>query len=92
MYPCICLAILGEKPIELFWLIYLLFHSTGDAAEQQIPAGGKAGEGGKKLKPCCACPETKQARDECIVEKGEENCQKLIEAHKECLRKYGFKV
>ncbi|KAK9407813.1 cytochrome c oxidase copper chaperone [Crotalus adamanteus] len=25
------------------------------------------------LKPCCACPETKQARDACIIEKGEEN-------------------
>ena len=24
---------------------------------------------GKKLKPCCACPETKKVRDECIMEK-----------------------
>ena len=24
---------------------------------------------GKKLKPCCACPETKKIRDECIMEK-----------------------
>ncbi|KAB5576935.1 hypothetical protein PHYPO_G00204230 [Pangasianodon hypophthalmus] len=24
----------------------------------------------KPLKPCCACPETKKARDACIIEKG----------------------
>ncbi|CAF0826954.1 unnamed protein product [Brachionus calyciflorus] len=46
----------------------------------------------KKLKPCCACPETKKVRDACIVEKGEENCKDLIEAHKECMRKMGFNV
>lgn len=46
----------------------------------------------KKLKPCCACPETKKARDACIVEHGEENCGGLIEAHKECMRKMGFNI
>ncbi|XP_062906703.1 cytochrome c oxidase copper chaperone [Mobula hypostoma] len=46
----------------------------------------------KPLKPCCACPETKKARDACIIEKGEENCKDLIEAHKECMRALGFKV
>ena len=46
----------------------------------------------KKLKPCCACPETKKPRDQCIVERGEENCQDLIEAHKECMRRHGFNV
>eukprot|EP01135_Chromosphaera_perkinsii_P004136 Nk52_evm43s270 gene=Nk52_evmTU43s270 len=63
------------------------------------------GKGGKKevqygtkelnpenLKPCCVCPETKKPRDACIVEKGEANCQDLIEAHKVCMRSYGFKV
>ncbi|XP_042308088.1 cytochrome c oxidase copper chaperone [Sceloporus undulatus] len=44
------------------------------------------------LKPCCACPETKRARDACIIEKGEEHCGPLIEAHKECMRALGFKV
>ncbi|PKK30497.1 cytochrome c oxidase copper chaperone [Columba livia] len=43
-------------------------------------------------KPCCACPETKKARDACIIEKGEENCGHLIEAHKECMRALGFKI
>ncbi|KAK9743959.1 Cytochrome C oxidase copper chaperone (COX17) [Popillia japonica] len=46
----------------------------------------------KKLKPCCACPETKRARDACIIENGEENCKHLIEAHKDCMRKMGFNI
>jgi cytochrome c oxidase assembly protein subunit 17 len=46
----------------------------------------------KKCKPCCACPETKKARDQCIVENGEENCKELIQAHKECMKKMGFDV
>ncbi|KAF5288759.1 hypothetical protein FQA39_LY15250 [Lamprigera yunnana] len=46
----------------------------------------------KKLKACCACPETKKARDACIIENGQENCQDLIEAHKECMRKMGFNI
>uniref|UniRef100_A0A914BWX6 Cytochrome c oxidase copper chaperone n=1 Tax=Acrobeloides nanus TaxID=290746 RepID=A0A914BWX6_9BILA len=46
----------------------------------------------KKLKPCCACPETKRARDECIVLNGEENCGELIEAHKKCMRAHGFEI
>ena len=45
-------------------------------------------------KMCCACPETKKARDECVVERGEADarCQKLIEAHTKCLRAEGFDV
>ncbi|KAF0875256.1 COX17 oxidase, partial [Crocuta crocuta] len=72
----------------------------------------------KPLKPCCACPETKKARDAwsvrkrgrgggqahvlpsgtsyilfySIIEKGEEHCGHLIEAHKECMRALGFKI
>ncbi|XP_075710816.1 cytochrome c oxidase copper chaperone isoform X2 [Rhinoderma darwinii] len=46
----------------------------------------------KPLKPCCACPETKKVRDACIIEKGEDHCRDLIEAHKECMRALGFKV
>jgi cytochrome c oxidase assembly protein subunit 17 len=45
-----------------------------------------------KCKICCACPETKTVRDECIVNNGEEACQDKIEAHKVCLRGMGFKV
>ncbi|KAG6634422.1 hypothetical protein CIPAW_12G118100 [Carya illinoinensis] len=35
-----------------------------------------------KKKICCACPDTKKLRDECIVEHGEEACAKWIEAHR----------
>lgn len=45
-----------------------------------------------KLRPCCACPETKKARDTCIIEKGEENCGDLIEKHKQCMRDMGFNI
>merc|ERR1712205_105216 len=47
-----------------------------------------------KKKICCACPETKGPRDTCIAEKGpdHEDCLKLIEAHKKCLRAEGFNV
>uniref|UniRef100_A0AAZ3P2U9 Cytochrome c oxidase copper chaperone n=1 Tax=Oncorhynchus tshawytscha TaxID=74940 RepID=A0AAZ3P2U9_ONCTS len=46
----------------------------------------------KPMKPCCACPETKKVRDACIIEKGEESCTDLIEAHKDCMRALGFKI
>ncbi|XP_053951027.1 cytochrome c oxidase copper chaperone [Anastrepha ludens] len=45
-----------------------------------------------KCKACCACPDTKKARDACIVERGEENCTSLIEAHKQCMRAQGFNI
>lgn len=46
----------------------------------------------KKKKICCACPDTKRIRDECIVEHGEDACKKWIEAHRICLRSEGFNV
>ncbi|KAE8125816.1 hypothetical protein FH972_020587 [Carpinus fangiana] len=45
-----------------------------------------------KKKICCACPDTKKLRDECIVQHGEEACAKWIEAHRTCLRAEGFNV
>jgi len=45
-----------------------------------------------KCKPCCACPETRKPRDECIAAKGEENCVDLIEAHRQCMLSMGFKI
>lgn len=45
-----------------------------------------------RKKICCACPETKKLRDECVVEHGEAACQKWIEAHRKCLRAEGFNV
>ncbi|CAK9321947.1 unnamed protein product [Citrullus colocynthis] len=49
-------------------------------------------DGKPKKKICCACPDTKKLRDECIVEHGEEACGKWIEAHRKCLRAEGFNV
>lgn len=44
------------------------------------------------LKPCCACPETRKMRDNCILNNGEEKCLEFIDAHKDCLRSKGFKI
>jgi cytochrome c oxidase assembly protein subunit 17 len=48
----------------------------------------------KKPKPCCACPETKQPRDECILMRGESDvkCKELIQAHRACMRQYGYEI
>jgi cytochrome c oxidase assembly protein subunit 17 len=57
------------------------------------PPSSPASEAPKpKKKICCACPDTKRPRDECIALKGEEACKDLIEAHKKCLRAEGFDV
>lgn len=45
-----------------------------------------------KCKPCCACPETRDRRDKCVFENGEENCLELIKAHQDCMRSMGFDV
>lgn len=47
---------------------------------------------GNLLKPCCVCLDEKKAMEACILEKGEENCQDLLEAHSACLRKLGFEA
>ncbi|PAV23454.1 cytochrome c oxidase copper chaperone [Pyrrhoderma noxium] len=48
------------------------------------------------LKPCCACPETKRARDECYMktdpESADEKCRELVAAHVKCMRGYGFEI
>ena len=49
-------------------------------------------EEGKKLKICCACPETREVRDECIIRNGQENCVKAISDHIACLKKLGFNM
>ncbi|GAA6061601.1 hypothetical protein JCM10212_000909 [Sporobolomyces blumeae] len=53
------------------------------------------------LKPCCACPETKKARDDCFLRFGsnaddgadsEQKCRDIVEQHKACMRNLGFNV
>ncbi|CAF2099038.1 unnamed protein product [Rotaria magnacalcarata] len=52
----------------------------------------ETGEIKPKCKACCACPETKQIRDECVIINGQENCSKEIEAHLVCMRAAGFNI
>ncbi|CCA71489.1 hypothetical protein PIIN_05426 [Serendipita indica DSM 11827] len=48
------------------------------------------------LKPCCACPETKSARDDCFLKTdaavADEKCKELVQKHIACMRGYGFNV
>ncbi|KAJ0174831.1 hypothetical protein K1T71_009939 [Dendrolimus kikuchii] len=68
-------------------------NASAKAVELKVPeAPAPANTEKSKLKPCCACPETKRARDACIIERGEENCGPLIEEHKACMRKMGFNI
>ncbi|KAI6009507.1 COX17-domain-containing protein [Pisolithus orientalis] len=48
----------------------------------------------KGLKPCCACPETKAARDACFLEKGGDQgqCAEVLKKHVECMRSLGFEI
>ncbi|SCV73531.1 BQ2448_7457 [Microbotryum intermedium] len=53
------------------------------------------------LRSCCACPETKKARDDCFLKFGSnvdehgssaQECEKIVEAHRRCMRSLGFTV
>ncbi|GJN88839.1 hypothetical protein Rhopal_001810-T1 [Rhodotorula paludigena] len=53
------------------------------------------------LKPCCACPETKKARDDCFLQFGSNQddsadagsqCRDIVERHRQCMRSLGFNV
>ncbi|XP_042498935.1 cytochrome c oxidase copper chaperone 2-like [Macadamia integrifolia] len=68
-------------------------HTMSSSEKKQGSSTVKSGSESKpRKKICCACPETKKLRDECIVEHGEEACTKWINAHLECLRAEGFSV
>jgi cytochrome c oxidase assembly protein subunit 17 len=56
------------------------------------PATVENGETKPKCKACCACPETKKIRDECVLLNGQENCSKEIEGHLACMRAAGFNI
>jgi len=57
-----------------------------------LPAAVENGETKPKCKACCACPETKRIRDECVLFNGEENCSKEIQSHLACMRAAGFNI
>ncbi|TRY79355.1 hypothetical protein TCAL_07074 [Tigriopus californicus] len=65
---------------------------SGEKKTDESSASSEKASEKPKLKPCCACPETKKVRDACIVENGQENCQALIEAHLKCMRDLGFNI
>ena len=67
---------------------------TSHSATAALTADGGAKTAATGLKICCACPDTRRPRDDCIVANGAEHpqCVQLIEQHKECLRTLGFKV
>ncbi|KIK59075.1 hypothetical protein GYMLUDRAFT_44815 [Collybiopsis luxurians FD-317 M1] len=44
---------------------------------------------------CCACPQTKSARDDCFLKYGpdaDESCKDLVQNHMACMRSLGFKI
>jgi len=64
---------------------------ASDSAHQPATTAS-APETKPKKKICCACPDTKKLRDDCIVQNGEDACGKFIEAHLQCLRTEGFSI
>ncbi|KAL1748018.1 cytochrome C oxidase copper chaperone-domain-containing protein [Schizophyllum fasciatum] len=47
------------------------------------------------LRPCCACPQTKRARDDCFLANGaeaDEKCKELVQSHVACMRGLGFQI
>lgn len=64
--------------------------ATKESTTATAPAAPVLGKSGKKI--CCSCPETKSARDLCVVTNGEDLCKDVIEKHKACLRSEGFVV
>jgi cytochrome c oxidase assembly protein subunit 17 len=67
-------------------------HIAGSLIDKETAAGPPGAAVAPKKKICCACPETKRLRDECVTEHGQEACTKWIDAHLQCLRNEGFKV
>ena len=45
---------------------------------------------------CCACPETKRARDDCFLKfdssEADEKCRQLVQDHVACMRGLGFQL
>ncbi|CAA0808530.1 Cytochrome c oxidase copper chaperone 1 [Striga hermonthica] len=80
---------MGGLPIQSPSVISL--QSQRDQGPTSV-SSGPGSDSKPKKRICCACPETKKLRDECVVEHGESACEKWIEAHKKCLRAEGFNV
>lgn len=83
----------GAQILQLGKMLEWLGLSSATGSAAAAAEAEKAAPAEKpKCKACCACPETKKARDECVIEKGESECGDLIEEHKKCMRSLGFKI
>ena len=78
----------------MFWKTKTTTTKTNSLEEDQDETTAQKTKKNAKKKICCACPETKERRDECVGKFGaeDERCKKLVEAHLVCLRKEGFDV
>ncbi|GAB2225043.1 hypothetical protein Drorol1_Dr00005825 [Drosera rotundifolia] len=83
------LAVMGGSPLSTASSAVEL---PGQQRSQELLTKATEPASKPKKKICCACPDTKRLRDECMVEHGEAACTKWIEAHKQCLRAEGFNV
>ncbi|GAA5865882.1 hypothetical protein JCM8547_005746 [Rhodosporidiobolus lusitaniae] len=70
--------------------------TNSEAANPELNPRNPEGE-----KPCCACPDTKKARDDCFLQFGSnaddsndsaEKCRNIVERHRQCMRSLGFNV
>ncbi|KAJ6894294.1 hypothetical protein NC652_028151 [Populus alba x Populus x berolinensis] len=99
--------VVGDIALALSWVFFLVYswrekfvmsglplqNASPSSAVSQVSLITTSGQESKpKKKICCACPETKKLRDECIVEHGEAACAKWIDAHRQCLRAEGFNI
>ena len=55
----------------------------------------------RTARSCCACPETKKARDDCFLKFGSNaddsadsgaQCKDIVERHRQCMRSLGFNM
>ncbi|GAA5905633.1 hypothetical protein JCM6882_008733 [Rhodosporidiobolus microsporus] len=70
--------------------------TNSEAAKPELNPRNPQGE-----KPCCACPDTKKARDDCFLKFGSnaddsndsaDKCKEIVAAHRRCMRELGFNV
>lgn len=88
----------GLKPYVRCCLAHVPHHSIStyhiSSCDARLPRGTRPIS--SHICRCCACPETKSVRDECFLRSSPEEagvkCRELVEAHKACMRGYGFKV
>ena len=90
---CLSSSSLGEEK-EVKIMFWKKKTKTNSLEENQDETTAQKTKKNAKKKICCACPETKERRDECVGKFGaeDERCKKLVEAHLVCLRKEGFDV